>query len=317
MGMMKSFFTAELPDVADKAVMTKTLGNAVLSFLRIVAPMLVVALVCAILFNVAQSGWNFTAKPLAPKFEKISPMAGFKRIFSKRTVAELIKSIAKIAVLAWVAYGEYTSRMDSFPSDGAGPWLFHTRGNGYAAFGGAETGPRLCDFCAVRLFLSMVEAQQRPDDDQGELKEEFKLTEGNPQTKSRISQKQRQMSRMRMVQAVKDADVVITNPTHYAVALSYKEKENSAPVVVAKGKDYLAKSIRKRPRNSTSRSLRTVPWRSPCISFAKWGTKCPRTFTRPWRKYWPTFTNSRISREWDFEDFRCVCCGSRARHRAF
>lgn len=81
-----------------------------------------------------------------------------------------------------------------------------------------------------------------------ELKEEFKLTEGNPQTKSRISQKQRQMSRMRMVQAVKDADVVITNPTHYAVALSYKEKENSAPVVVAKGKDYLAKSIREKAK---------------------------------------------------------------------
>ncbi len=249
MGMMKSFFTAELPDVADKAVMTKTLGNAVLSFLRIVAPMLVVALVCAILFNVAQSGWNFTAKPLAPKFEKISPMAGFKRIFSKRTVAELIKSIAKIAVLAWVAYGEYTSRMDSFP-------LLMGQDLGYsipAAMDmllsvGLKLGLAYAIFAPFDYFYQWWKHNKDLMMTKEELKEEFKLTEGNPQTKSRISQKQRQMSRMRMVQAVKDADVVITNPTHYAVALSYKEKENSAPVVVAKGKDYLAKSIREKAK---------------------------------------------------------------------
>ncbi|MGI6151278.1 MAG: flagellar biosynthesis protein FlhB [Christensenellales bacterium] len=249
MGMMKSFFTMDLPGVADKSVMVKTLGESILDYLRIIAPILAAALACGVIFNVAQSGWNFTTKPLAPKFEKISPMAGFKRIFSRRTVFELIKSIVKIAVLAWVAYGEYTSRMHSFPVLMGQDLRFSIPAAMDILL---STGLKLGLAYAISAPVDYFYQWWRHNKDlmmtKEELKEEFKLTEGNPQTKSRISQKQRQMSRMRMIQAVKDADVVITNPTHYAVALSYKEQEHNAPIVVAKGKDYLAQTIREKAK---------------------------------------------------------------------
>ncbi len=248
-GMMKSFFTAELPEVADKAVIAITFEKAILSFFQIVAPVLIAAMVFAIVFNLAQSGWNFTTKPLAPKLEKISPLAGFKRIFSKRSLAELFKSLIKIAVLAWVAYGEYTSRMDSFP-------LLMGENLQYSIPAAMDilvsVGLKLCIAYAIFAPVDYMYQWWRHNKDlmmtKEEIKEEYKLSEGNPQTKSRISQKQRQMSRMRIVQAVKDADVVITNPTHYAVAISYKENENDAPVVLAKGADYIAKSIKEKAR---------------------------------------------------------------------
>jgi flagellar biosynthetic protein FlhB len=249
MGMMKSFFTMDLPGVADKSVMVKTLGESILDYLRIIAPILAAALACGVIFNVAQSGWNFTTKPLAPKFEKISPMAGFKRIFSRRTVFELIKSIVKIAVLAWVAYGEYTSRMHSFPVLMGQDLRFSIpAAMDILLSTGLKLGLAYAIFAPVDYFYQWWRHNKDLMMTKEELKEEFKLTEGNPQTKSRISQKQRQMSRMRMIQAVKDADVVITNPTHYAVALSYKEQEHNAPIVVAKGKDYLAQTIREKAK---------------------------------------------------------------------
>jgi flagellar biosynthetic protein FlhB len=176
-------------------------------------------------------------------------MVGFKRIFSRRTVFELIKSIVKIAVLAWVAYGEYTSRMHSFPVLMGQDLRFSIpAAMDILLSTGLKLGLAYAIFAPVDYFYQWWRHNKDLMMTKEELKEEFKLTEGNPQTKSRISQKQRQMSRMRMIQAVKDADVVITNPTHYAVALSYKEQEHNAPIVVAKGKDYLAQTIREKAK---------------------------------------------------------------------
>jgi flagellar biosynthetic protein FlhB len=108
-----------------------------------------------------------------------------------------------------------------------------------------------------------------------EVKDEYKLTEGNPQIKGRIAQKQRQMSRMRMVQAVKDADVVITNPTHYAVALEYKEGKNTAPVIIAKGKDYLAQKIKEKAREESVTIVENKPLAQSLYFFCEVGDEVP------------------------------------------
>jgi flagellar biosynthetic protein FlhB len=108
-----------------------------------------------------------------------------------------------------------------------------------------------------------------------EVKDEYKLTEGNPTTKGRISQKQRQMSRMRMVQAVKEADVVITNPTHYAIALSYREDRHKAPVVVAKGMDHLAQRIKEQAKEHRVEIVENKPLAQSLYFFCDVGDEVP------------------------------------------
>ncbi|MGI6192286.1 MAG: flagellar biosynthesis protein FlhB [Christensenellales bacterium] len=276
MGMMRSFFTMDLPNVLDKSYAVKTFGEVILSYLRIIAPMLLAAIACGFIFNIAQSGWNFTAKPLAPKFSKINPMEGFKRIFSKRTVVELIKSIIKIAVLVWVAYGEYTSRMDTFPMLMGQDLLFSIPAAMDILLSvGLKLGMAYAIFAPFDFFYQWWRHNKDLMMTKEELKEEYKLTEGNPQTKSRISQKRKQVSRMRMIQAVKDADVVITNPTHFAVALAYKEQEHTAPVVVAKGKDYLAQTIKERAREWNVEIVENKPVAQALYFFCEVGDEVP------------------------------------------
>ncbi len=274
--MMRSFFSMDVPDVVDVPTATQTLTNAVLMFLQIAAPILIAALLCGILFNLVQVGFAFSTKAMSPKFEKISPIAGFKRIFSKRTLIELAKSLIKIALLGWVAYSEYQTRMKQF-STLMGQDLKYSI-------------PAALDILlSVAFKLGLAYAIFAPFDymyqrwkynkdlmmTKQEVREEYKLTEGNPQTKSRISQKQRQMSRMRMIQAVKEADVVITNPTHYAVALSYKEGKHKAPVIVAKGKDFIAQKIKERARELSIEIVENRPVAQALYFFCEVGDEVP------------------------------------------
>lgn len=276
MGMMRSFFTIDLPTMLDKTYAVKTLDQVILSYLRIIAPMLAAALACGVIFNVAQSGWNFTTKPLAPKFSKINPMEGFKRLFSSRSVMELLKSLIKIAVLAWVAYSEFTGRMNSFPALMGQDLMFSIpAGMDILLSVGLKLGMAYAIFAPVDFFYQWWRHNKDLMMTKEELKEEYKLTEGNPQTKSRIAQKRKQVSRMRMIQAVKDADVVITNPTHYAVALAYKEQEHSAPVVVAKGKDYLAQTIKEKAREWSVEIVENKPVAQALFFFCEVGDEVP------------------------------------------
>ncbi len=219
--------------------------TAVIEYLIIMLPVLAVAFAAAMLFNYLQVGFLFAPKALEPKFSRISMIEGFKRIFSKKTLIELIKSLIRLAVLAKVAYDEYNKQLLKIPVLMQGDLLT-----------AADTGWRL--MLGIGLKLALALAILAPFDylyqwwryekdlmmTKQEVRDEYKLTEGDPQIKGRIRQKQRQMSSMRMMQAVAEADVVITNPTELAVALSYKEGKTSAPVVVAKGQDYIAKKIR-------------------------------------------------------------------------
>ncbi len=274
--MMRSFFSADIPDVMTAGAATQVLGSAVLSFLKITAPLLIVAFACAVVFNLVQVGFMFSAKAVMPKLEKISMAQGFKRIFSKRTLIDLLKAVIKIVLLGWVAYSEYERRINMFPT-----LMGQDLGYGISASMDILLSVAFKLGLAFAIFAPFDYMYQRWKYNKElmmtkqEVREELKQTEGNPQTKSRIAQKQRQMSRMRMIQAVKDADVVITNPTHYAVALSYKEEKNKAPVVVAKGKDYLAQRIKEEARERKVEIVENRPVAQALYFFCEVGDEVP------------------------------------------
>lgn len=274
--LLNYFFSHKAPDGLTAAGAGKALGEAIVYFLNIMAPVLIAAMLCGIVFNITQTGFVFSTKAIMPKFERISMGAGFKRIFSKRTLIELAKSIIKIAILGYVAYGEYEANMKKFPT-----LMGEDIGYSVAAFVKILLDVAFKLAIAFAIFAPFDYMYQRWKYNKDlmmtkqEIKDEYKLTEGNPQTKGRISQKQRQMSRSRMIQAVKEADVIITNPTHYAVALSYKEDKNKAPVVVAKGMDYLAQRIKEQARENRVEIVENKPLAQSLYFFCDVGDEVP------------------------------------------
>jgi flagellar biosynthetic protein FlhB len=215
------------------------------SMLIILLPVLGGALIAGLAINIGQVGFLFTTKTLQPKLERISPLKGFKRIFSTRTLTELIKSILKIIVLGYILYTEYMKMLPKFPT--------YMGLNLYTAFLeimktafsiALKMSLALGIIAAFDFLFQWWKHEKDLRMTKQEVKDEYKLTEGDPQIKGRIRQKQRQMSAMRMMEKVPSADVIITNPTHYAIALKYEEGVRSAPVVIAKGKDYLAVKIK-------------------------------------------------------------------------
>ncbi len=248
--MMVEMFTMPIPEQLTKAALGALTLRLLTRFILIIAPILGTALLGGVVFNVLQSGFMFTPKAMAPKFSRVSPLEGFKRIFSKRTLIELVKSIIKITVLVTVAYSSYKQQLQSMPGMmtadiSIGSLNVTVRAIVDIIFGVSfKLVLALVVMAPFDLFFQWWKHEKDLMMTKQEVKDEYKLTEGDPQIKGRIRQKQRQMSAMRMMQAVAGADVVITNPTHYAIALTYNEERNRAPVVVAKGRDYLAKKIK-------------------------------------------------------------------------
>jgi flagellar biosynthetic protein FlhB len=240
------------------------------------APILLAAFIGALVFNYLQVGFLFTTKAMAPKFERVSMIAGFKRIFSKRTLVELAKSIIKIAILGVVGYNEYTARMKDMP-----PLMWDSLATSIQAAVDIliavafKLAIALAIFAPFDFLYQWIKYEKDLKMTKQEVRDEYKLTEGNPQIKSRIRQKQRQMSAMRMMQAVPDADVVITNPTHYAVALKYDEKSNSAPIVLAKGKDFIAKKIREKAAECRIEIVENKPLAQYLFFFCEVGDEVP------------------------------------------
>ena len=211
----------------------------------LVAPFLAMALISGIAINIIQVGFLFTTETLKPELNKINPISGFKRMFSVKSLVELAKSVLKIVVLGIIAYMGYMNLIADFPR-------YVERGlyeSVMLIFRNALfIGIRMC---VAMIFISLADfifQHFKHEKDlkmtKQEVKDEWKNMEGDPKIKSKIRQKQRQMSAMRMMASVPEADVVITNPTHYAVALKYEEGGKTAPLVVAKGIDHIARKIK-------------------------------------------------------------------------
>ncbi len=235
------YWHGNMPE-ADVSIVT---GQMWLNILLIIAPILAVGVVIAFVSDVAQVGWHPTGKTMQPKFSKLNPMQGFKRIFSMNSLMELVKSLAKIGLIVYMCYSylqdKWTILLNLYD-------VSLMQALQIAAQTVTDLGIRvaaaymiiaLADFVYQKVKFSMDMKMTKQ-----EIKEEYKQQEGDPQIKGQIRQKMREASRRRMMQDLPKADVVITNPTHYAVAIKYDPEVAEAPIVLAKGEDYMAARIR-------------------------------------------------------------------------
>jgi len=247
--LISSFSYSAIPDTITVLSVGTAFLNALKYFFLIMAPLFLAAFFSALILNILQVGFLFSTKAIQPKLDKISPAEGFKRLFSIRTVVELVKSIIKISIVGIVAYSAYKTEFAKMPQLMSQNVLLSSQ-----QFVKMILSVAFKIAIALAIFAPLDYLYQRWKHNKDlkmtkqEVKDEYKLTEGDPQIKGKIRQKQREMSNMRMMQSVEEADVIITNPTHYAIGLSYDEKKHDAPMVVTKGKDYLAKKIKEKAK---------------------------------------------------------------------
>lgn len=213
--------------------------------LLLIWPMLLTCLVIGFFSSYLQIGWLFTVKPLQPDLNKLDPIKGMNKFVSKRSFFEAAKSFGKVFLVGTLAYWTLFDRFDQFLVI-AGIDL--ETAIGFLAEAMFTILLKCClllsIIAVVDYYFSRHEMEKKMKMTKQELKEEYKETEGDPQIKQRVRMIQREISKKRMMAQVPQSDVIITNPTHYAVALRYKKEEMNAPVVVAKGADHLAIKIK-------------------------------------------------------------------------
>ena len=213
--------------------------------MSLLMPMMIALLVTGIVANVAQFGFNLKEDLMSPDFKKLNPISGVKRLVSLKSFVELIKSIFKIGFVGLIAYLMLRRELITIPT------LIHMEVIDTAAYMG-EVAFKIAFFvCLGLIVLATADfAYQRWQHQKDlmmtkqEVKEERKQSDGDPQVKSRIRSMQMEMAQRRMMEAIPTADVVITNPTHFAIAIKFDPEEMAAPQVVAKGADYIALRIR-------------------------------------------------------------------------
>ena len=219
--------------------------NVILYFIITILPALIVFLVIGFMAQRVQIKWKVTTKPLQPKLNKLNPLNGFKRMFSARALINLLLSLVKIAVFGFISYsvikdniGLILNSYDVNIEDNLGllfDIIFEL---------GIKISAAYIILGVADLFYQRWKFKQDIKMTKQEVKDEYKNQEGDPKVKGQQRQRMQQASRRRMMQSVPEADVVITNPTHFAVALKYDNTTSQAPLVVAKGADYLAFKIR-------------------------------------------------------------------------
>ena len=236
------------------------LRNVIIKYIIIVIPFFIFGVVITLLVSIYQVGWKVTSKPLQPKLDKFNPINGFKRIFSKDSLFELIKSIFKIGLIAYVAYTSISGHKDDL-------FVLYdiTLQQAVGLVGEIIINAGL-KISIVYLLVGIADFayhKHKFNEDmkmtKQEVKDEYKNAEGDPQVKGRQRARMREASQRRMMQDVPKADVVITNPTHLAVAIKYEPQESKAPVVLAKGEDYLAEKIKETARENNVEIVENKP----------------------------------------------------------
>ena len=240
--------------------LTLLLRQGAIQILTIVLPILLVGVVVAFGSNIWQVKWKPTTKPMKPKLSKLNPIKGFKKIFSVSSLVELVKAFIKIIIIVYIAYGYIKNRTDylillyDMEIMPALQLVLKVV---------TDLGIRISAVYIVFAFGDYAYQKWKFAEDmkmtKQEVKEEYKNTEGDPQIKSKIRSKMMEVSRRRMMQALPQADVVITNPTHYAVAIKYDPAVSDAPVVIAKGQDYLAQKIKEVARENKVEIVENKP----------------------------------------------------------
>ena len=246
------FVYGQMPDVIKMyngdlptASMMVLIRSMMVRLLIIIAPVLLIGVAVAVICDLVQVKWKPTTKPLQPKFSKLSPVKGFGRIFSPNSLMELVKSVLKLAVIGYVVYSYVQDRVGQIFI------LYNITLNQAIGLIGEiviDLGIRIAAVYMIIAFLDLFYQRWKFRQDmkmtKQEVKDEYKNAEGDPQIKAKQKQRMREASMRRMMQQLPEADVVITNPTHYAVAVKYDPEKYDAPYVLTKGENYLAQRIK-------------------------------------------------------------------------
>jgi flagellar biosynthetic protein FlhB len=245
MELMRMNFSLSREVVLDQGAMGAYLMHSGLIALVAIQPVMITLLLAALIGPISLGGWLFSAGTMAPKFSRMNPGAGLKRMFSSKAVIELLKALAKFFIILFVALAVLSSDIDDLlriahePLDMA---IIHSLQ--LVGWSSLWMACGLIIIAAVDVPFQLWESAKKLKMTKQEIRDEHKDQEGRPEVKQRIRQLQRDMSQRRMMAAIPDADVVITNPTHYAVALKYDPDKGGAPMLVAKGSDFLALKMR-------------------------------------------------------------------------
>lgn len=225
--------------------MPRYFGLMMLGGFVIAAPLLVVGWLAALVPPTLLGGWNFSTQAMMPKFSKLDPIAGIKRMFSLQSLVELGKTVLKVLLLGTIAVIYFRTHLDQIMALGRQP-IVPAMANGLGILLGC-----LAWMLIGLLLVALVDAPyqlwshaKKLRMTKQEVKQEYKETEGSPEIKGRQRQLAQQMAQQQMMEAVPGADVIVVNPTHYAVALKYDPEKMRAPKVLAKGVDFLAQNIR-------------------------------------------------------------------------
>lgn len=290
-GFLESFqqFYNMIPDIMESersGLTVKTVSTVLtetyIQILKLMAPFLIGGAVVALVISIVQVGWKVSGKPLQPKFDKFNPVNGFKRIISKESVFNLIKSILKIFLIFYVAYSCINKQKNNLF------FLYDMPLNQAIVLIGniiIDTGLRIS---LIYMFVGIADyiyQRYRFNEEmkmtKQEVKEEYKQTEGDPQIKGKQRQRMREASQRRMMQDVPKADVVITNPTHISVAIRYDSGQESAPTVLAKGQDYIAMKIREKAKEHNVAIMENKPLARSLYATVDVGEQIPPALYQP------------------------------------
>ncbi|WP_085716999.1 flagellar biosynthesis protein FlhB [Pseudomonas sp. B28(2017)] len=245
MELMRINFSLPREVILDQRSMATYLMRSGQIALWSIQPVMITLVLAAIIGPISLGGWLFAASSMAPKFSRLNPGPGLKRMFSTKSLVELLKALAKFIIILFVALAVLSSDIDDLlriahePLDMA---IIHS-----LQVVGWSTLWMACGLILIAMVdvpVQLWESHKKLLMTKQEVRDEHKDQEGRPEVKQRIRQLQREMSQRRMMAAIPEADVVITNPTHYAVALKYDPEKGNAPVLLAKGTDFLALKIR-------------------------------------------------------------------------
>ena len=269
-------FSISRESLFDAGVPTSYLGASVLEALIALAPWFVVALIAAFIGPLGVGGWLFSTKAITPKLDRMDPLKGLKRMFSMNSLVELVKAWAKVLVVgfvAWMVINYFFMDAMSIQHQALRPAID-------SAISIIMWSILL--LCLSTALIALVDVPWQIHShtkklrmSMQEIKDEFKETEGKPEVKSKIRQLQREVAQRRMMADVPTADVVITNPTHYSVALKYQANEMGAPVLLAKGVDQSALKIREIAKENNVPQMQAPPLARALYTHTKVGDEIP------------------------------------------
>jgi len=258
------------------------MGQYAISAMMMILPISGVAMLLGVVLGGVQTRFLFATSLLKPKFSRLNPMTGVKNMFSAKSLVELIKSIVKITIIGAVLYGEIGGRVLQIRSMPLATMESGILWTGDAVFSiTTKILMYMIAFAAADYFYQWWEYEKRMKMTKQEIQDEHKRMEGDPKIKGRIRDVQRKMAMMRMMHNVPKADVVIRNPTHFAVALKYDPKKNKAPMVVAKGADQIALTIVKIAQEHGVYVTENKPLARGLYEAVEIGMQIPEAFYKP------------------------------------